>query len=73
MQWGVDQQDLVATNAELPVSERPCTFGGHVNGLTHPVEHDKIIAQAVHFCEVPNHAGIIPHLPHREQVYVVVT
>jgi len=50
------------------VSERPSAFWGHVNGLTHPIEHDKVIAQAVHFCEVPDHMNIIPHLPHGEQV-----
>jgi hypothetical protein len=55
---------LIAANAKLPVGKRPSTFWGHVDGLTHPVEHDKIIAQAVHFCEVPDHAGIIPYLLH---------
>jgi hypothetical protein len=55
---------LVTANAELSVSERPCAFWGHVNGLTHPIEHDEIIAQTVHFGEVPGHAGIILHLPH---------
>ena len=58
----VDQQYLIAANAELAVSEGPGAFGGHVDGLAHPVQDHEIVAGAMHFCEVPDHVGIIAHL-----------
>jgi hypothetical protein len=30
--------------------------------LTHPIEDHEIVASAMHFCEVPDHVGIIAHL-----------
>jgi len=58
----VDQQYLIAANAELAMGERAGTFGGHVDGLANPIQDHEIVAGAMHFCEVPDHVGIIAHL-----------
>ena len=55
----LDEQNLVAADAELPVSQRTRALRGHFNGGSHPVEHDKVVARAMHFGEVPDHARII--------------
>jgi hypothetical protein len=57
-----DQQYLIAANTELAVGEGACARCSHFNGLAHPIQDHKIITGAVHFCEVPNHVGIIAHL-----------
>ena len=59
---GIDQQDLIAANAKLAVGKGPGAFGGHVNRLAHSIEDHEIVAGAMHFCEVPDHVGIIAHL-----------
>ena len=58
----VDQQYLIATNAELAMGQGPGAFGGHVDGLAYPIEDHEIVTGAMHFCEVPDHVGIIAHL-----------
>ena len=57
-----DQQYLIAANAELAVGEGTCALGSHFDGLSHPIQDHKVVTGAVHFCEVPDHEGIIAHL-----------
>ena len=56
-----DQEDLVGADAEVPVAQGAGALGRHFDGLADAVEHDEIIARAMHFGEVPVHHGIIAH------------
>src|SRR5690606_18785333 len=56
---GFDQKDLVGTNAELTVRQGPYPLRRDLYGLRDAIEHDKVVARAMHFCEVPVHHGII--------------
>ena len=59
---GVDQQNLIATDAKLPVCQRTCALRGHLDGHANTVQHDKVVAGAMHFCEIPDHGCIIANL-----------
>src|SRR5690554_3384939 len=52
MGWCLYDQHLISPDAEVSVSQGPGAFGRHRYGLAHAVEHDEIVAGAVHFREV---------------------
>ena len=58
----IDQQYLVTANSKLTVRKCTRTLRGQLNGLTNAIQHDKVVACAMHFCEVPDHADIIANL-----------
>ena len=45
------QQKLVETDTRVPVRPRGNRRGGRIEGLRNAVDHDKVVAQAVHFGE----------------------
>ena len=52
----LDQQDLVAADAEMAVGDAAALFGRERDGLADAVEHDEVVAEAVHFGEFQFHA-----------------
>lgn len=50
---GLDQQDLVGTNPEVAISQGAGSFRCQFDVLRHTIQHDKVIARAVHFAETP--------------------
>jgi hypothetical protein len=50
-----DQQQLVATDAKMAVGDKSHVFGGQVNRLIDRIDHNKIVADAVHFSEFDLH------------------
>ena len=51
LRGALDQQNLVAANAEVPVGNGAQLCRVQIHPLCHAVEHDKIVAEAVHFGE----------------------
>ena len=47
----VDQQNLIAADAEMSIRDITQLRRREIDGLVNRVEHDKVIAQAVHFGE----------------------
>src|SRR5690606_34512585 len=58
---GLDQEDLIGADAEMAIGQGACALGRHVDSLAYAIEHDKVVARAMHFGEVPDHGGIIAH------------
>ena len=54
-----DQQQLISADAEMPVRERAHLRGAQVERLRVAVEHDEVVARAVHFGEFQFHAAIV--------------
>ena len=54
--WG-DDEDLVATDAEATITDAPDLIGAQLQGAARRVEHDEVVAQAVHFGEFNTHVG----------------
>src|SRR6185369_12852848 len=50
-----DDQHLVAADAEAPVGERAQLRGVEIDVLRNAVEHDEIVAEAVHLGEAQSH------------------
>src|SRR5690606_36319297 len=63
---GLDQEDLVGADAEMAIGQGTRALRRHVDGLAYAVEHDKVVAGAVHFGEIPDHGGIIAHYAYDE-------
>jgi hypothetical protein len=61
MQRGVDEQNLVAAHAKLPVRERAGTLWRQIKRLSDSVEYNEVVTCPVHFGEVPFHQDIIPY------------
>jgi hypothetical protein len=57
---GLDQQDLVATDAEMAISQVTQLFRCQRKRLANAVEDDEIVAQTVHLREFKFHSR--PHL-----------
>ena len=55
----VNQQDLVAADAKLAVRNRASQLGRDVNRLSDAIDHDKVVAGAMHFGEGQFHVVII--------------
>jgi hypothetical protein len=51
----LDQQDLVAADAEMAIRKLPQALGTKVEALAHAVEDDEIVAQSVHFGKAEFH------------------
>ena len=51
-----DQQNLVAADAEMAVGDAAALLGGERDALADAVEHDEVVAEAVHFGEAKVHA-----------------
>ena len=47
----LDDEDLIAADAEPPIGEPPVLRRGEVHLLSDPVEHDEIVAEPVHLRE----------------------
>ena len=47
----LDDQHLVAADTEAPVGQTPHLLGGQRHALVDGVDHDEVIAEAVHFGE----------------------
>ena len=58
----IHDEDLVATDPELAMSDRARTFRGHLDGLPHAVQHHEVVTGSVHFGEIPDHRAIIANL-----------
>ena len=57
----LDQQDLVAADAEVAVGDAAALLGGERDGLADAVEHDEVVAEAVHFGEAQSCARLGIH------------
>ncbi len=53
-------QDLVGAHAEAPVTQRAQLRGIERQRLLRGIEHDEVVARALHLGEVKLHARIIP-------------
>jgi hypothetical protein len=51
----LDLEDLVAADAEMPVGEESQLIRTQFDRPRAGVEHDEIVAQALHFCEFELH------------------
>ena len=51
----LDQQDLVATDAEMAVGDEPQLVRVEVHRLGNGVEHDEVVAEPVHLGEAEFH------------------
>jgi len=47
----LDDQHLVAADTEAPVGQAPHLLGGQRHALVDGIDHDEVIAEAVHFGE----------------------
>ena len=52
-----DDQNLVAADAEMPVGDEPRLWRPWHESLVDGVEHDKVIARALHFGKADFHEG----------------
>ncbi len=54
----LDHQHLVAADAEAPVGEAAQLVAREIHALAHAVEHDEVVAEAVHLGESqPGHCA----------------
>ena len=51
----LDQQNLVAADAEMAIGERARVLGVERDRLTHGIEHDEIVSHTLHFGESQPH------------------
>src|SRR5690606_25933662 len=56
---GLDQQDLVGADAVVPIGQRTPLRRLEAHRLPHAVDHDEVVAGAVHLREAQFHAAII--------------
>ena len=59
----LDDQDLVGADAEAPVGEAAQLRGVELERRARRVEHDEVVARALHLREAQPHGGIIPPRP----------
>ena len=57
---GPHGEDLVGTDTEMPVRQEPVLPGREVQAVAGFVQHNEIIAGALHFGEADLHERIIP-------------
>ena len=57
--WPLDQQDLVAADAEMTIGKAHDLGAVEVDALANAVEHHKIVAQSLHLGELETHIRII--------------
>src|SRR5690606_14318306 len=55
---GFDEQHLVGSDAQLPVRQGPYPLLGDFQWLRYAVEHNEVVARAVHLCEFPVHTAL---------------
>ena len=55
----LDHQDLVGTDAEMPVGQRAELLGAELQRLAGGVEHDEVVARALHLGEAQFHRAIM--------------
>jgi hypothetical protein len=56
----LDQQDLIAADAEAPIGQTSRELGIQVDPLAHGVEDDEVVAQSLHLGEAQFHDGKCP-------------
>lgn len=49
MAWRLEQDDLIASDAGPPIRQPSCRSGAERNRTAAKIEHDKIVAEPVHF------------------------
>jgi hypothetical protein len=49
-------QDLIAADAEMPVGDAPQLIAGELERIPRGIEHDEVVAQALHFREAQSHS-----------------
>ena len=63
-------QDLVGADTKMPVRQLPVLRAGQAQQPTRLVEHDKVVARALHFGEVNLHGAIICDRPAQQALPV---
>jgi hypothetical protein len=62
--WRLDDHGLVETNSLVAIRERAPLVHGGQTAILRRVEHDHVIARAVHLGELELHAARIPYRLH---------
>ena len=52
---GLDQQQLIAADTEVPIREKADLLACQLHGLFQGIDDDEVIAETMHLCEIKFH------------------